>query len=53
MPEPTGPETTASAAGDYGCADFRTQEEAQSYLTPGDPYVLDPDGDGLACEELP
>ncbi len=53
VPEPTVPETTASAAGDYGCADFRTQEEAQSYLTPGDPYVLDPDGDGLACEELP
>ena len=47
------PETTASPAGDYGCADFRTQEEAQTYLTPGDPYVLDPDRDGLACEELP
>ncbi len=53
VPEPTVPETTASAAGDYGCADFRTQEEAQSYLALGDPYVLDPDGDGLACEELP
>ncbi|CAA9483674.1 MAG: hypothetical protein AVDCRST_MAG12-1661 [uncultured Rubrobacteraceae bacterium] len=52
-PEPTVPETTASPAGDYGCADFGTQEEAQTYLTPGDPYVLDPDGDGLACEELP
>ena len=47
------PETTASPADDYSCADFQTQEEAQSYLTPGDPYVLDPDGDGLACEELP
>ena len=52
-PEATVPETTASPAGDYSCADFRTQEEAQTYLTPGDPYVLDPDGDGLACEELP
>lgn len=52
-PEPAVPETTASPAGDYGCADFRTQEEAQSYLTPGDPYVLDPDGNGLACESLP
>jgi hypothetical protein len=52
-PEATALETTASPTGDYGCADFRTQEEAQSYLTPGDPYVLDPDGDGLACEELP
>jgi len=52
-PEATALETTASPAGDYSCADFRTQEEAQSYLTPGDPYVLDPDGNGLACEELP
>ena len=52
-PEATVLETTASPAGDYSCADFRTQEEAQAYLTPGDPYVLDPDGDGLACEELP
>ena len=52
-PEPTVPETTASVAGDYSCADFGTQEEAQTYLTPGDPYVLDPDGDRLACEELP
>jgi hypothetical protein len=51
--EPTTPEVSSSAAGDYSCADFGTQEEAQSYLTPGDPYVLDPDGDGLACEELP
>jgi hypothetical protein len=53
-PETTAPETTASPAADYSCADFQTQEEAQSYLTPGDPsYVLDPDGDGLACEGLP
>ncbi|CAA9535233.1 MAG: hypothetical protein AVDCRST_MAG05-4806 [uncultured Rubrobacteraceae bacterium] len=52
-PETTALETTASPAGDYSCADFETQEEAQTYLTPGDPYVLDPDGDGLACEELP
>jgi hypothetical protein len=52
-PEPTVPETTASVANDYSCAGFGTQEEAQTYLTPGDPYVLDPDGDGLACEELP
>ena len=51
--ETTTPETTASPPGDYSCADFGTQEEAQTYLTPGDPYVLDPDGDGLACEELP
>jgi hypothetical protein len=51
--EPTLPETTASPAGDYSCNDFQTQEEAQLYLAPGDPYVLDPDGNGLACEYLP
>ena len=58
-PEATTPETTAnqtttaSPAGDYACADFQTQREAQLYLAPGDPYVLDPDGNGLACETLP
>ena len=52
-PEATVLETTASPAGDYSCADFGTQEEAQTYLTPGDPYALDRDGDGLTCEELP
>jgi hypothetical protein len=52
-PEDTVPETTASPAADYSCGDFRTREEAQGYLTPGDPYLLDPDSDGLACEELP
>ncbi len=58
-PEVTAPETTvgrattASPAGDYACSDFRTQEEAQLYLAPGDPYVLDPDGNGRACETLP
>lgn len=51
--EPTVLENTASPAGDYSCSDFQTQGEAQTYLTPGDPYVLDPDDDGLACEELP
>lgn len=58
-PETTTPETTldeatiASPAADYACSDFQTQEEAQLYLTPGDPYMLDPDGNGLACETLP
>jgi len=48
-------ETTRSAAPvrDYDCDDFETQEEAQLYLTPGDPYRLDVDGNGLACETLP
>jgi endonuclease YncB( thermonuclease family) len=38
---------------DYDCADFATQAEAQRSLLPGDPYRLDGDGDGIACELLP
>jgi len=61
-PEATQPtETTeqseatrsAGPARDYDCEDFETQEEAQLYLAPGDPYQLDEDGNGLACETLP
>jgi hypothetical protein len=50
--ENTSPESTITPDL-YDCADFQTQEEAQYYLVPGDPYVLDPDGNGLACEFLP
>jgi hypothetical protein len=48
-------EATRSAAPvrDYDCDDFESQEEAQLYLAPGDPYGLDEDGNGLACETLP
>jgi excalibur calcium-binding domain-containing protein len=42
-----------AAAVDYDCADFASQEEAQEYLLPGDPYGLDADDDGVACEDLP
>jgi Excalibur calcium-binding domain len=42
-----------AAALDYDCSDFATQEEAQEHLLPGDPYGLDGDGDGIACEDLP
>ncbi len=42
-----------AAALDYDCADFATQQEAQEYLLPGDPYNLDGDNDGVACEDLP
>ncbi|MGE5527037.1 MAG: excalibur calcium-binding domain-containing protein [Methanosarcina sp.] len=46
--------TPASAqARDYDCADFSNQAEAQEYLLPGDPYNLDGDNDGIACEDLP
>jgi hypothetical protein len=53
--ESTTPESTSSEApvDAYDCTDFQTQDEAQLYLTPGDPYGLDEDGNGLACEDLP
>ncbi|HZC84655.1 MAG TPA: excalibur calcium-binding domain-containing protein [Rubrobacter sp.] len=56
VPEATEPsESTRSAAParDYDCDDFESQEEAQLYLAPGDPYGLDEDGNGVACETLP
>lgn len=42
-----------AAAQDYDCADFANQAEAEEYLLPGDPYNLDGDDDGVACEDLP
>jgi Excalibur calcium-binding domain len=39
-----------TAAVDYNCADFTYQEDAQAKLLPGDPYRLDADHDGVACE---
>jgi hypothetical protein len=44
---------TAMAQIDYDCADFATQEEAQQFLLAGDPYGLDADNDGMACDNLP
>ena len=38
---------------DYDCSDFANQAEAEEYLLPGDPYNLDADNDGIACEDLP
>jgi len=40
-------------ARDYDCSDFANQAQAQKYLLPGDPYRLDGDGDGRACDSLP
>jgi Excalibur calcium-binding domain len=39
---------------DLNCSDFASQEEAQAELDrdPSDPYNLDADNDGIACEEL-
>lgn len=44
---------STAAARDYDCADFANQAEAEEYLLPGDPYNLDGDDDGIACEDLP
>ena len=40
---------------DCNCGDFRDQALAQTVLEafPEDPFVLDKDGNGLACESLP
>lgn len=51
-------EQTAEGSGDSldsGCADYSTQEEAQQALDEDDtdPLNLDPDGNGIACEDLP
>jgi hypothetical protein len=47
------PSASAARHRDYDCADFATQAEAEEYLLPGDPYNLDADSDGIACEDLP
>lgn len=54
QPDPFGDGSPGGGIlGDYDCADFSSQSAAQSYLLPGDPYGLDGDGDGIACESLP
>ena len=49
------PTTTPALAQDdlYDCQSFGSQESAQAELerNPSDPYDLDPDGDGQACED--
>jgi micrococcal nuclease len=42
----------APQGGDVDCSDFGSSAEAQSYLLPGDPYRLDADRDGQACDSL-
>ena len=42
-----------AAAIDYDCSDFSNQAQAQGHLLGGDPYNLDGDNDGIACESLP
>ncbi len=45
----------ACTQSDCNCSDFRTQAEAQQVLSafPNDPFKLDKDHDGIACESLP
>jgi micrococcal nuclease len=45
----------ACTKSDCDCKDFKTQAEAQQVLDafPGDPYKLDGNKDGKACESLP
>src|SRR4051794_38862794 len=43
----------ASSQADFNCSDFAYQEDAQAKLLDGDPYHLDQDGDGVACQSLP
>ena len=52
----TGPTAVvAHAQTDVDCRDFAFQEEAQAVLdaNPSDPFRLDADHDGIACEDLP
>jgi hypothetical protein len=54
LDEPSGAQARSVAEGDlYDCGDVATQPEAQQQLPPGDPYGLDADGDGQACDSLP
>ncbi|MCF6379218.1 thermonuclease family protein [Nocardioides KLBMP 9356] len=46
----------SASAADMDCGDFATQSEAQAFFVaagPGDPHLLDADGDGVACEGNP
>lgn len=52
-PAAATPTTTTAPARDYDCSDFQYQQDAQAYLLPGDPYGLDADHDGVACQTLP
>jgi hypothetical protein len=46
---------TRPPAGDKNCTDFLSQAEAQAALRadPSDPWDLDRDRDGIACETRP
>src|SRR5215213_5407653 len=53
LEDPSEAQAQSPAEGDrYDCEDFTTPAEAQAQLLPGDPYGLDADNDGTACDEL-
>jgi hypothetical protein len=58
-PSPTPPSLVGAcgscALSDCNCSDFATQAQAQTCLNadPSDPFGLDGDSDGVACESLP
>jgi Excalibur calcium-binding domain len=52
FPDPQPVLAAAAQQPDLDCSDFDTQPEAQAQLLPGDPFRLDADGDGVACEDL-
>ncbi len=54
-PQPAQTNLPACVHSDCNCSDFANQEQAQAVLDafPDDPYKLDRDRDGIACESLP
>jgi len=48
---------SAGAFRDWDCSDFNTHKQAQRFFKKHhpnrDPYRLDGDNDGIACEDLP
>jgi micrococcal nuclease len=50
---PHQPVSEPAPGADLDCSNFATRAQAQAKLLPGDPYGLDSDSDGEACEELP
>jgi micrococcal nuclease len=51
---PFAPMAAPKPPRDYDCKDFKTQAEAQRLFDayPGDPFRLDRDRDGIACESF-
>lgn len=55
QPQTKKADLPACTTTDCDCKDFKTRAEAQRVLDafPGDPFRLDKDKDGIACESLP